>query len=176
MDEVFSAEVWSQGTGIVSLVDPRSSLLAVWDQTPGTGSDNATALAKGCSDTAQICSWSFFPSFPQPLGGAGSEAGAMAAQCRWQEWSTASPSASGCSDQAFAGPSSPDWEQTLHSRAQCCLMIHSSSLLIPLGTQKGAGEQISTLQTVSPCISFPFPASLCPYLRAVWKTCQNKHQ
>lgn len=118
-------------------------------------SNSVAALAKGYSETA------FVPeaSSPFPLY---SSRVLAARQVPWLPVQMAGdgalppPVPGSAGNQASAGPSSPDWEAG--SDTQCCLMIHSNSLCIPLGTQKGAREQISTLQTHFPVHKLTLPS------------------
>lgn len=161
----------------MSLLQPRSNVLAVWGLDPGYSEQQCNSPSE---EHFRNC-WSSRSFFPFPslfLTCAGSEAGATAPQCRWQGmelcllqcwWVQVTKPL--LAQAALAG------KQTL---LQSCAMLPDDSLhslFIPLGTQKGAKEQISTLQTqFPPCISLPFQVSLCPYLRGVQKTCQNNHQ
>lgn len=119
-------------------------------ETPGTAGISATALAKGRSETAFVpeASSHFSPYSSRVLA---------VRQVPWLPsadgrrcGSAASSSAGGCRP-SLCWPEQPRLgSRVWYSRAQYCLMIHSNSLFIPLGTQKGGREQISTPQTQFP--------------------------
>lgn len=145
-------------------------------ETPGTAGSSATALAKGRSETAFVpeASSHFSPYSSRVL---------VVRQVPWLPsadgrrcGSAASSSAGGCRP-SLCWPEQPRLGSRLwYSRAQCCLMIHSNSLFIPLGTQKEAGSRSAPRRHSFPVHQLTLPASPCPRLRGVWKTCQNKHQ
>lgn len=94
MDEVFSAEVWSQGTGIVSLLDPRSSLLADPGYRERQRNSTSEGLFRYCSDLF-LKLLPLFPSAPRgcwqwgrccgcPVQMAGVEH--CLSQCQWVQW------------------------------------------------------------------------------------------
>lgn len=105
-----------------------------------------------------VCSWSCLPC---PLNFITSARGEADGRRRW---SAASSRACGCRRPSFSQPELPGpGSRRCGGRGQRCLMIHSNSLFIPLGTQKGGREQISTPQTQFRCTSaYPFrdPMSL----------------
>lgn len=157
MDETLSAEVWSQGIGIVSLLDARSNLLAVWGWDPGYSGQQ-------CNSTSErpfrncICSWSFFPFFPIFLTCARSEAGAMAPQCRWQEmWERCLLQCRWVQTKPLLARAAPTGKQTL---IQSCAMLPDDSLQLAfhsLGNTEGRqGADQHLADTVSPYTSSPF--------------------
>lgn len=166
MDEMLSAEVWSQGIGIVSLLDPRSNLLAVWGLDPGYSEQQCSSTSEGLFRNCQS-SWSFFRFSPLFLTCAGSEAGAMAPQCRW-DGALPPPVPVGAGDQAWAGPSSPGWEADSDTVVRNAAWWFTQLAFHSLGnTERSQGAHQHPADTVSPCISLPFQVSLCPYLRGV---------
>lgn len=127
---------------------PGAIYLQCGDWTPATVSNSAAALVKGCSETAKVPEAS--SAFPLS-----SSHVLVVRQVPWL------PSADGMEHclllcqwvqvtKPELAPAARAGKQTL---IQSCAMLPDdslNSLFIPLGTQKGAREHISTLQTQFP--------------------------
>lgn len=154
---MLSAEVWRQGIGIASLLDPRSNFLAVWELDPRYSEQQCNSTSKEPFRNC-VCSRSFFPFSPIFLRCAGSKAGAVALQCRWQEmehcllqrrWVQATKPL--LAPAARAGKQSLTQSHTMLPDDSLQLAFHS------LGNTEGRqGADQHPADTVSPYISLPF--------------------